>query len=71
MTPFGEAGVNGYPATTRCKEDGNGYPAGGLWVCVGQRPRWLRIFPMTAGCSMKAMARIGPPHWGQTKGSAS
>ena len=27
-----------YAATTRCRENGNGYPAGGLWAVVGQSP---------------------------------
>jgi len=45
-TPFGEAALDAYAATTRCKEDGNGYPAGGLCACAGQSPRWVRIFPV-------------------------
>jgi hypothetical protein len=28
-----------YAAMTRCRETGNGYPAGGLWAWAGQSPR--------------------------------
>ena len=38
-----------YAATTRCRENGNGYPAGGLCACAGQSPRWVRIFPVCRG----------------------
>jgi len=38
--------------------------AGGLCACGGQRPRWVRIFSMTATWSMKAMIRIDLPHCG-------
>jgi len=69
-SPSGVALV-GYAATTRCRENGNGYPAGGLCACEGHRPRWVRIISMTAAWSMKAMIRMGPPHWGHSRGSAS
>ena len=46
------AGCEADAATTRCRENGNGYPAGGLCACAGQRPRWVRIFSMTAAWSM-------------------
>lgn len=52
----------------------SGYAAiesGGLCACAGHRPRWVRIFSMTAGCLMKAMIRIGPPDWGHSRGWAS
>jgi len=55
-----ESGERGYAATTWCSESGNGSPAGGLWARAGQSPRWVRIFSMTAGCSMKAMIRMAP-----------
>ena len=42
----------------------------GLWAWAGHRPRWVRIFSMTAACSMKAMIRMGPPHCGWSNGSA-
>jgi hypothetical protein len=42
--------------------------SGGPWARPGQSPRWVRIFSMTSGCSMKAMMRMGPPHWGHSKG---
>jgi len=44
-SPSGVALV-GYAATTPCRENGNGYPAGGLWAWAGQSPRWVRIFPV-------------------------
>jgi len=31
---------------------------------AGRRPRCVKIFAMTSGCSMKAMRRIGPPQRG-------
>jgi hypothetical protein len=58
-------------SVTRCRESGNGYPAGGLCTRASQRPRWVRIFAMTAGCSMKAMMRIAPAQRGHTRGSTS
>ena len=66
------AGNDLYAArATRCRECGNGYPAGGLWAEAGHKARWRRIFSITAGCSMKAMMRMGPAHRGHTSGSTS
>lgn len=48
-----------------------GTPAGGLWMWVGQSPRCVRIFSMTSGCSIHAMIRLAPAHWGHTRGSTS
>ncbi len=45
--PFDELMLGGYAATTRCRENGNGYPAGGLCACADQSPRWVRIFTYT------------------------
>ena len=44
---------------------------GGLCAVAGQRPRWVRIFSITSGCSMNAMIRIAPAHRGHTRGSTS
>ena len=42
-----EQGQPHYAASaTRCREYGNGYPAGGLCVGAGHRARWRRIFPV-------------------------
>ena len=46
------SGERGYAATTRCRGNGNVSPAGGLWARLGPSPRWVRIFSITAGCSM-------------------
>lgn len=37
-TPSGEAALDAYPATTRCRENGNGYPAGEVarWRATGR-----------------------------------
>jgi hypothetical protein len=44
---------------------------GGLCAGAGHRVRWVRIFSITAGCSMNAMMRMGPANRGHTSGSAS
>jgi hypothetical protein len=45
-------------------------PGGGLGF-TSQRPKCLRIFCVTYGSSMKEMARVGPWHLGQVRGSIS
>ena len=57
----GHAGVMGvdYAAMRPVAGDmATGTPAGGLCAGAGQRPRWVRIFSMTSGCSMTAMRVI-------------
>ena len=45
--------------------------SGGLWENPGHSPKGDRILSMTAGWSMKATIRIGPPHRGHRRGSTA
>jgi len=47
-----------YAATTRCRENGNGYPAGGLCARAGQRPRWEEDARYIAGELLKNYKRV-------------
>jgi hypothetical protein len=44
--PTVQTGPHYEAMATRCRDHGNGYPAGGLWVVAGHKARWRRIFPV-------------------------